>query len=267
MRKPLKKGNLVKRPAARTLLAFSLVASLAAFGCTTNRTHGDGEPYVGAPNVGTSPSSSTYGTSVPTTPQPMTSSYRGDDQARVTTTARPAPHRLTADEAALIMADHLPRVRVLGPVNPAGGRGYVSDTVVTGQFVNPAVLVNPQVTINSSISSPPVPAISSGAGGDNASAGAAIFAGNLTTLNPTNSSTAVLPPTMTSSSTIAPSTVAATTAPVTAASTVTSPTTVTTANATPVTVRTLNAAATTGSGNVRVLTSSGRLVVTNTPRR
>lgn len=265
MRKALNSSDLRYRQIARALLAISLVASMAAFGCTTNRTHGEGEPYVGGPRVGSSSSSSTYGTSVPTTPPPMTSSYRGKDQARVNSRV----HRLSADDAALIMADHLPRVRVLGPVNPGNPRSYGSAGVVTGRFVNPALATNPQATINSSISSQPVAAISSGAGGDTSSS-AAIISGNLTAVNPTTSSAAVLPPTMTSSSTIAPSTVAATTAPVTAASTATTTTpTMASVNTgvgaagAPVTVRTLNAAATTGSGDVRVRTASGRVVVTN----
>jgi len=135
---------------------FTIAISIAAFGCTTNRTHSEGEPYIGVPSVGPSvPTSNTGGTSVSTTPPPMTSSYRGNDQVLVS-----RPHRLTPDEAALVMADHLPRVRVLGTVNPGGPRPYVSDGMVTGQVVNSAAIVNPgYVTVNSSLNSPGAGAI------------------------------------------------------------------------------------------------------------
>ena len=66
-------------------ILFVLVGLLAAFGCTTNRTHADGEPYIGGPSVGpSSPTSNSSGTSVPATPPPMTSSYRGSEQAEFT---------------------------------------------------------------------------------------------------------------------------------------------------------------------------------------
>jgi len=117
MRKVLKNTNLI---------AFSLVASIAAFGCTTNRTMGEGQPYTGGPGVGpASPTSNLRGTSVPTTPPPMTSSYQG--VSLPSTTPRAPIHKLTADEAAMIMSGHQPRVRVLGPVDPGGARPYVSN--------------------------------------------------------------------------------------------------------------------------------------------
>ncbi len=72
--------------------------------------------------------------------------------------------RHSAEEAAAIMAGRAPlRGRYLGPASPASsGRAYASDSV--GGFVNPAMLTNPQLTINSSISSSPTAAINSGAG-------------------------------------------------------------------------------------------------------
>jgi hypothetical protein len=53
--------------------------------------------------------------------------------------------KLTADEAALIMADHRPAVRVLGPVDPAlNGSSYYSAGLVTGQWRDPAQNLYPQ---------------------------------------------------------------------------------------------------------------------------
>jgi hypothetical protein len=166
MRKTLKKDNLVQRPASRAILALTLSASLAAFGCTTNQNRTNGEP-VTAPAVGpTSPSSSSTpgsasnGLSEPPL-APMTSSF-----TRAESLPQPMTSSSRADVAAAIMAQHQPlQGRVLGPANPgSSGRGYFSDGR-TGVFINPAVVTNPQVTVNSSISSPATPAIISGAGG------------------------------------------------------------------------------------------------------
>ena len=109
MRKVLKNTNLV---------AFSLVASLAAFGCTTNRTMGEGQPYTGGPGVGpASPTSNLRGTSVPTTPPPMTSSYQG--VSLPSTTPRAPIHKLTADEAAVATeAGTRLKLRRNDPANP-----------------------------------------------------------------------------------------------------------------------------------------------------
>jgi len=143
MRKVLIHRNL------NPLLALSLVASLAAFGCTTNSMRGSGEPYTGGPGVGPASPSSTSGTSVPTTPPPMTSSYtRADEPAQPLRSYKPP---LSHAEAAAIMAEHQPRVRVLGPVDPGpANRPYASDRTVT----SPQAYVNPQYTINSSINNP-----------------------------------------------------------------------------------------------------------------
>lgn len=297
MRNTLIHRNLNERARVRIGVAIGLVASLAVFGCTTNRTHGEGEPYLGAPSVGpAAPTSHTNATSVPTTPaplpQPMTSSYQGNEQVL----ASPRPQRLTPDEAALIMADHLPKVRVLGVVNPGPAvRPYASVGVVTGQ-VHTAVL-NPQVTINSSLSSPGVPAITSGAGGDVASSGAAVFTTDAANATPTTAAIAVTPgmlaggtnttiassgvPVVTAASTVGTAgttttgasttgttigaigtvgttigTTAATTPSVTAASTVT-PTTTATG-----TVRGLNTTSAT-NGSVSISTVNGKVTVSN----
>ena len=280
MRKALRNSNLTER-----ILAISLVLSLAAFGCTTNRTRGEGEPYVGGPSVGPSaPTSNTSGASVPSTPPPMTSSYRGNDQALATPQKI---HRLTPDEAALIMANQLPRVRVLGPVNPGpAGRPYVSDGVITGL---PSGFANQQASVNSSLNSPGgYAAITTGTDVNGASA-AAVISGNLTAVTPT---TAAIPVTVgavsggtttgatTIGTTVTPTTTAASTlaTPTTASSTIATPTTATntatipqpmtsssaigTGTATVSPIQTLNTNAV-SNGNVRVQSTNGKVTVTN----
>jgi len=110
----LKKHELIGR---RTLLAIPLSVSLIAVGCTTDRTLGNGNlsDYPGvrsAPTSGTTTGSQT----APVLPPPMTSSYsRPEASQAIPRTIK----KLTPDEAALIMVDHRPAVRVLGPANPA----------------------------------------------------------------------------------------------------------------------------------------------------
>jgi hypothetical protein len=163
MSKALKNSNLTSRPAARTLVAISLSLSLAAFGCTTDRNLGNGDP-VTTPGLRTSPTggTSTGSESTPTVPPSMTSSssYVG---AQAIPSGTQQMRRLSAAEAAAVIAQQAPRVRYLGVTYPNNG-GYVSDNVVTGQFQNPALRTNPQLTVNSSLSSQPTAVISSGAG-------------------------------------------------------------------------------------------------------
>ncbi|HEV7242070.1 MAG TPA: hypothetical protein VGQ36_22765 [Thermoanaerobaculia bacterium] len=134
-------------------LAASFAASLAAISCTSNHNLGNGTPTRSGPDVRTAPTSgvTTGGeTYTPPMPPPMMSSY--------------APSiRRSPDEAAAIMAQHQANRGVyLGVTNPGPNRPVV--VAQSGQFVNPAMLVNPQATVNSSISSQPTPVISSGAG-------------------------------------------------------------------------------------------------------
>lgn len=173
MSKTLKTDNLKSRPVVRTLVAVSLSISLAAFGCTTDRSLGNGDPVV-TPGVRTSPTGNTStGSETPTVPGPMFSSSIDNGQALPA--VRPRASR--ADEAAAIIAGQAPRVRYLGVAMPGqSGRGYYSDGI-TGGFQNPALRTNPQVTVNSSISSGPTPVIASGAGGEGSDVGAAFVAG------------------------------------------------------------------------------------------
>ena len=173
MSKSLKQNSLFGRGEMRALAVVSLSISLAAFGCTTDRHLGNGDPVL-TPGVRTAPTS--YAPTGSETAAPgMYSSSRFD--AAVATPLQ----RLTADAAAAIMADNQSLVRVLGPVSPgAPGQGYVSDGR-TNQFAYPALQTNPQLTVNSTISSNPSQVITSGAGGaavDGALAGALIAGGN-----------------------------------------------------------------------------------------
>jgi hypothetical protein len=165
MGKALEDKQLRRQPVTRTLLAVSLAATLAAFGCTTNRTLGDGDPTTAGAGVRTPPTggvtSGTEGAS--SLPPSMTSSYSRPD-LNVSRDVRYVP----ADQVAAYMArvEATPSVRFLGPSAPgAAPPPSASAAQVTGQFVNPALVVNPQLTINSSSSSQPTPAIISGAGG------------------------------------------------------------------------------------------------------
>ncbi len=162
---------------SRSLLAITLAASLAALGCTTNRNLGDGTPTRSGPDVRTAPTSGVTSGGERTMPPPMTSSYTRVE-ALPEVTARVI--RRAPDEAAAIMARHqAARGRYLGVVDPGrlSGRGYISESIHTGAFVNPALATNPQVTVNSSISSQPTAGISSGADGTSVDAGGVLVTG------------------------------------------------------------------------------------------
>lgn len=118
------------------LLALTLTASLATFGCTTNWNRGDGEPATGTTNA-TSPAA-TPGSSGGALPQPMTSS------SQITTR--------TPEEALAVMQQSRPTVRgiVLGPVNPPNTGQAVVGGAVTPAFDGTIR----QLTVNSSISNP-----------------------------------------------------------------------------------------------------------------
>ena len=156
-------GNTLHRGrTSRSLLAVTLAASLAAFSCTTNQNPGNGNP-TSMPEMRTAPTSGvTSGGESYTPPQnpPMMSSY-SRSEALPSVQSRSIQRR-SPDEAAAIMAGvQTARGRFLGVVSPnSAGRPYESTGIQTYQ--NPALVTNPQLTINSSISSPPTPAITSG---------------------------------------------------------------------------------------------------------
>ena len=167
MGKRLKQKSLRAQRTTRSLLAVSLAATLAAAGCTTNQNLGNGTPARSGSELRSAPTSGVTSGRERTSPQPMTSSYT---RAEVLPAVKPLSR---ADRAAAIMAGHQRlRGRYLGVVNPGpAGRPYVSDGR-TGQLVNPALLTNPQLTINSSISSNPVPGLNTGVSSTGFSGGA-----------------------------------------------------------------------------------------------
>ena len=151
-------NDLQKRRTSRSLLAVSLAASLAAFGCTTNLNPGNGTPTRTGPELRSSPTSgiSTGTERVTPPPQPMTSSYNSAQvlpPVTPRTVSRGIPKRSPAEAAAIMAGAQALRGRYLGQVNPGpGNRPYSSD--FAGGLGNPAMATNPQMTINSTITSP-----------------------------------------------------------------------------------------------------------------
>ncbi len=129
-----------------------LTLTVAALGCTTNQYAGNGQPASEMTN-GQANQSNTYGSSsgnagVP----PMASSCTG--------VSRP-----NTDALATLAGDEGFRGRVLGTINPTETTPAVpTPAQPTGQVVLPAMIVNPQPTVNPSVSSPTgVPAYTNGA--------------------------------------------------------------------------------------------------------
>jgi len=266
------------------IAAAAVICSIAIFGCTTNRTPGDGQPSTSPPMT----PAATPGTSSGTTP-PMASAMDLSNQVE------------RSVEAQAIMAAHQ-RERFLGYINPVGPQPTPPDQMPpTGQFIPPSQYANPIVTVNASISSPPTPVITSGANGDGAvnfvAAPATVppsvtgttstslatpttaalnatpgqFAAGPTTPATTGTTatipnTAALTPTLSSSNT--PSPTRAANPPMTSSSTTTASTaTQTSATATSGTGRLVIANGTTiASGSVRAITNAtGAITVTNMP--
>jgi hypothetical protein len=161
MSKVLRTDNLSERPSKRALVAITLCATMATFGCTTDRNLGNGNPVV-SPGVRTSPTGgSSAGSETEATPPPMMSSYSGTEALP---TVQRRVKKLSASEAAAIMAQHQqqPRVKVLGPAYPGlAGRPYFSDGLAA-QYSLPQVYG--PATVNSSLTSAPTPGTISGAG-------------------------------------------------------------------------------------------------------
>ena len=150
MRKVLKTRKNSQRSGVGILAALTLSLSLAAFGCSTNHYPGNGEPSM---DPTTSTPTSTPGTSSGTTGVPQTMVSAAPD--------RPS----STDAIAILRANEAYRGKILGPAAPATGvQPNASLEQVTGQFVSPSQYANPQITVNSSVSSPGLPAVTSGAG-------------------------------------------------------------------------------------------------------
>jgi hypothetical protein len=170
--------------AVRLVAAASLACTLATFGCTTDRMPGAGAPQRYAPTNGPTTPSSVPGTeqSRPVNP-PMISSYTA-------TPGAVALRRVNTDALAIAAANQSYRGRYLGPADPAGAPSYAGnpqETILTGQFISPTNYANPEITVNSSISSPPTPVISGGGAG-----GAVVIGGTVATSAAVGSTTSAV---------------------------------------------------------------------------
>ena len=132
------------------LASTTLAAALAVFGCTSNKMPGDGQP-TSMPYSSPATAAPTNGTSGGTRPgtsggmTPMISS----GPASMTSAA--------VDNFALVAQQQGFRGRIIGPSLP--GQADISSSMQpTGQFQNPALVANPEITVNRSISSEPTPA-------------------------------------------------------------------------------------------------------------
>ncbi|HYC60339.1 MAG TPA: hypothetical protein VEK79_12320 [Thermoanaerobaculia bacterium] len=276
--------NLSGRPALPAFVALSLCASMLAFGCTTDRNLGNGDPVV-TPGLRSSPTGgSSVGSESAPTPPPMMSSaaYSSQPVSESLSVVRARKGtRLTADEAAAIMADNQPRVRVLGPASPDnGGRPYVSDRLlgITQQQSYPQ-----QLTINSSINSAnngiAPAAITSGIGETfgtpsiDPTTGAvtttpvntSIAGGAGTTLTPTGATFSAPPGTFASVRTLTPTAAVVLNPPASISGSPaiasTSPTQTSAGTTTATTARTVSP--TSAASPVRIVNSDGRITVTN----
>lgn len=187
----------------RGFAAAAAIASLAAFGCSTNRTPGDGQPGMTAPATPSSVPGTSSGT-----PNPPMASAAG-----------------ASIESATIAAP--PRERFLGTINPAGPQPVMTTPQApTGQFVPPSAYANPQATVNASISSQPVPVVTGGSTTDAAVFLDAVGAGTTTgAATGTTAAATVAPALSTTSVATATPTTAAITATPTMTNTLATPTT------------------------------------------
>src|SRR5256885_15247245 len=111
------------------LAATSLALAVAAFGCTTNRYPGNGEPTMTTPGYGAANQAVTPGSSSGTQGNPpMASSYIGVAE----------PNTDAIAEAAAAQGF---QGRVLGPANPGGIQVGVPLQPTGGQVVPPAMQI------------------------------------------------------------------------------------------------------------------------------
>ena len=177
----------------RKVLPISLILTVALLGCSLNRTPGNGQPVSATPSM--SPAT-TPGTSYGNTP--MSSSY-----------AAPATSNVSrADHAAAIMREHQSyQPRFLGYLNPEPRMQQTAQSYDNGQQ-----MANPELTVNSSISSGPYPVITggtdavvlSGTTGTSAATVAPSTVAGTTTTPTTGTTAATLTPTLTSGATVSP---------------------------------------------------------------
>lgn len=147
MSNQLKKRELRGRFSVGALI-LTVAISGGAFGCTTSHLQTAGEPAT-ITMAGGSAASRAVITPATAGAPPMISTGAVDP---------------SVDAIAVLEANRGFQGRVLGPAAPGNTTAGTSQQIATGQFVPPAVYLGVPQTINSSISSVPVPAIVSGAG-------------------------------------------------------------------------------------------------------
>lgn len=167
MHKSNQNNALRERNGLRMLVAISLTTFLAGLGaCTTNYTPGNGQPTTSG-SYGTMPRAGSYGSSSGTEGSvPQSRMIVAPDVI--------TPMYSSSSEAAGVLAGH--QGRFLGYANPGPASPNYGNDIVTGQVIPPALTANPQSTVNSSISSPPTPVITSGVGAGDVGSGVVIGA-------------------------------------------------------------------------------------------
>jgi hypothetical protein len=151
MRKTQTTKQMSERGGLRIIAAIALSGSLAAFGCSTNKMPGNGEPAMSAPAAGSVAPNATS--------TPGSSSGTSTPQAMISSSPAPAGGFSASEDAVAVMkADEAYRGKVLGEAAP-GDNSIPSQSMqqATGQYVSPSLAANPQLTLNSSISSAPAP--------------------------------------------------------------------------------------------------------------
>lgn len=187
MRKVSRQNSIIARSGWRILAAASIAASLSLFGCTSDRIPGSGAPDRTSPGLGQSPSATPGSESNNPIPVHMSMASSMSFEAATAQVLR----RVNVDALATAAANAGFRGRVLGPADPAAGSsttGIAGVDYPTGQFINPAVLANPQYTVNSSINSVNVVPATTG----DFSGGGAVIVNGATVGAVTNSSTAAI---------------------------------------------------------------------------
>lgn len=253
MHKSNQNNALRERKGLRILLGISLTTLLAGLSaCSTNYTPGNGQPTTSG-SYGTMPRAGTYGSS---------SGTEGSvPQSRMIV----APEVITpmfssSSEAVAVLAGH--QGRFLGYANPGPASANYGNDIVTGQVIPPALIANPQSTVNSSISSAPTPVITSGLGSGDVAPG--VVFGNLSTAATTAPLTAT-GTTTTTSTLVTPSNAATpTTAGAFAAGPGVTATPTVTSSLTPSPTAAANPSVGRAGRTVRMTTSSsGAVVITN----
>ncbi len=260
----------------RKVLPISLILTVALLGCSLNRTPGDGQPVTATPSMGTA---TTPGTSYGN--RPMTSSYATPSTSNADRAA----------QAAQIMRDHqLYQPRFLGYLNPTPRvQSMAQQAPDSSLYLSPSQQANPQLTVNSSISSGPYPVVTGGSdavvlpagttvtgttaattGTTGAVTAASTVAGTTGTTATTNATSIPLNPTLTSGATISPN-VASSALPGMASASGATSTTATTAPSTTTAVRTGTAQLTVPSSTVNLplnvtTTRDGQIMISNVKR-